>query len=869
MVIKASSGSPLVTTKLFSTLSITSIIQAEQQDRFLELGELNQLVIFLNSGNKRLEIARVLAQNANFLVSKAADKIFVGGSAISYLERPQASFLDSSQNQSMSDKNISGNILGGIFDNFSNNNNTEKESLPPGFKPINISRYGSVRMKKSLRDLDWFLRYLTYSIIAGDTNILSVNIRGLRELIDNACSSAAAIVALREMRQISFTIFKNDIEALSLVKQYFDIVISEFEAPALSDKVRKRFFNDLQGLRLPQIYANAGSFKQKFVMKSSLSDNEKNLVIRACYRQIFERDIAKGYSIKFIDLESQVKTGQLSVKEFIRSLLKSSTYRKQFYEPFVNSRVIELAFKHILGRGISSLEEFQRYFAFVSYRGLDGLVDSLVNSSEYADYFGEETVPYIRSLGQEAQESKNWGAQIRLFNYSAFCRKIPEFITLFKDYQSNLPDQHPYGLGNDPLGLQFGAIFPNNIVNLKTKSAFFDKDSRRILLRCGPGIYNQMSKPNARSLNLGYLGPKIFSSKDNYSVSILSRVVYLRIFGRLLYQDELARLFKFEVQLKSKKISVREFIGLVIKSIVFRSLYWNSLYICKSIEYIHIKLIGRPTYGRQEINQYFDLVYKEGYYSMIDAMLNSSEYLESFGDDIIPYERYITPFTLASRNSSISLYNFKTNYQNKKYISNFTNVFRQTNSQMLDNNSILLKKINQGVSTARDQIKIFKLQDGNNNRYQLLKAIYRQIFERDLNSFTIGDEFYNLERAFLSGDLNVQQIVEKIGSSSLYIKEFYNPYPNTKVIELGTKHFLGRAPNNQSEIRYYNQILASQGIIYFVSSLVNSVEYNTVFNKNIVPYRRFPTLPAANFPNTEKLYSTLTKQNEQIIVPSL
>ena len=62
-------------------------------------------------------------------------------------------------------------------------------------------------MKKSLRDLDWFLRYLTYAIVAGDPNILSVNIRGLRELIDNACSSAAATVALREMRKNALNIF--------------------------------------------------------------------------------------------------------------------------------------------------------------------------------------------------------------------------------------------------------------------------------------------------------------------------------------------------------------------------------------------------------------------------------------------------------------------------------------------------------------------------------------------------------------------------------------------------------------------------------------------------------------------------------------
>ncbi len=100
------------------------------------------------------------------------------------------------------------------------------------------------------------------------------------------------------------------------------------------------------------------------------------------------------------------------------------------------------------------------------------------------------------------------------------------------------------------------------------------------------------------------------------------------------------------------------------------------------------------------------------------------------------------------------------------------------------------------------------------------------------------------------------------------LRSFYTPYPNTRVIELGTKHFLGRAPRNQAEIRKYNQILASSGIKGFIDALVNSVEYIEMFGEDTVPYRRFPTLPAANSPNTERLYNQLTKQNDNLVVPS-
>ncbi len=556
MSVKASGGSPIAKPQLYRTASISTIAQAEQQDRFLQLGELNELVAFLNSGVKRLEVADLLAKNANILVSKAADKIFVGGSAISYLETPQSSFLLESNVNKQINQQLSGDTQDNLFSSLQNVFSAG-EGAPPGFKPINIVRYGASRMKKSLRDLDWFLRYLTYAIIAGDPNILIVNIRGLRDLIENACSSAAAIVALREMRKIALAIFDQDIEGKKLISQYFNVIISEFEAPSLTDKLRKRASNDLQGLRLPQIYSKAGVSVQRFIMKSSLSTDEKNNVIKACYRQIFQRDISKAYNLSISDLESQVKTGRVSIKEFIRGLGKSSLYKKEFFEPFVNSRVVELAFRHFLGRGPSSLKEFQKHFAVLSSRGIDGLIDMLINSSEYADYFGEETVPYSRSLGEEAQECRNWGPQIDLLNYSAPFRKIPQFITLFGDYKRTLPDQHPYGLSNDPLVIQFGAIFPQNRVFLRKKSAPFGKDTRRILIRRGPGIYNQISNPNLRSTMTNSIGLKVFRldlsagpskftgiNKIESSLESVIRAAYLRVFGRAVYQEELISLKK-------------------------------------------------------------------------------------------------------------------------------------------------------------------------------------------------------------------------------------------------------------------------------------------------------------------------------------
>ena len=893
MSVKASGGSSVARPQLYQTLAVATISQAEQQDRFPERGELNELASYFASGTKRLEISDTLTKNSSLIVSRAANRIFVGGSPMAFLEVPKEAemAMAGGGGKDVKDAMKLGNVTyvesrGGFLEGLrSLFNNAPSAAVPPNFRPINVARYGPANMQKSLRDLSWFLRYVTYAIVAGDPNIIAVNVRGLREIIENACSGEATIVALQEMRVAALSYFRKDPEATNIVSGYMDVLIGEFKAATPSDKVRQSPSGDKQGLQLPQIYFNAAERRQKYAMKPGLSASEKQDVIKAVYRQIFERDITRAYSQSISNLESQVKNGDISMKGFVRSLGKSPLYRKQFYEPFINSRVIELAFRHFLGRGPSSREELQAYFSIISNGGLPALVDALVDSREYSDYFGEETVPYLRGLGQEAQECRNWGPQQDLLNYSAPFRKVPQFITLFADYERPLPDQHPYGSGNDPLEIQFGAIFPKETRNPSTRPAPFGKDTKRILIHQGPAINNQNSNPAARGEFPGVLGPKVFrldqlpgtrGRKSPKGVSVkfsesstqaVIRAAYLQVFGRDVYEGQ--RLKVAEIKLENGEINIREFIRSLAKSDLFRSLYWTRLYVTKAVEYIHRRLLGRPTYGRQEINSYFDICSKKGFYALIDALIDSPEYNEAFGEDTVPYERYLTPGGVSLRSlrvSSIAEDIISTKVE-KEETPRFVEL--GTVKQMRTEPDIQFR-VNQGVSKQREQTKIFKLGDtfDKTEVQTVIRAAYRQIFERDVEPYIAQNEFTVLESKLGNGEITIKEFIEGLGGANLYIKEFYTPYPNTKVIELGTKHFLGRAPKDQAEIRTYNQLLASQGIRGFVSAMVNSMEYLQVFGEDTVPYRRFPTLPAANFPNSEKLYNQLTKQNDDLVVPS-
>jgi phycobilisome core-membrane linker protein len=676
MTVTASSGSTRVSPQLYDTLPLSSVRQAEQQDRFPDGGELDSLITFFQSGQARLEAARRLSANAEAIVARAANRIFSGGTPLSYLDAPlapaaagadgtplasdQAAFQRSVETFTGAGAPKRGNLFTRLLEGAGGDADV-RVILPSGFSPIAVGRYGTDRMKKSLRDLAWFLRYVGYALVAGDPSILAVNTRGLRDVLEKACSLAATNVALQEMRAACADLLKDRPEARQLVIDCFNVLLRELDVPTPSS--RQRLGSPVnQGLQLPAIYALAAEGRQRFVMKPGLSGREKAEVVRAAYRQVFERDIVKGYSQQVCPVEAtQFRQGQISAREFVRALGRSNEYRRQFYSRFSNSRVVELAFRHFLGRGISSIEEFRRYFAIVSEQGLPGLVDSIVNGMEYARVFGEETVPYLRDLGEEAQESAGWGSNRKLFRFSAPFEGAPQYITLYASYRQPFPDQHPYGGGNDPLALTYGAIFPSGTASVATRPAPFSYDSRRILVSNGLRQPGQMNSLQFRKAGPRRVGPKVMRLQQiatggnsvprrggqpslrgsEAATQAVIRAVYVQILGNTGYAGE--RTTVEEIKLENGDISLREFVRQVARSNAFRRRYWSGLYICKAIEVMHRRILGRPTLGRWEIDAYFDTAARKGFYGVVDRMIDSREYNDCFGEDTVPYERFLTP----------------------------------------------------------------------------------------------------------------------------------------------------------------------------------------------------------------------------------
>ena len=119
--------------------------------------------------------------------------------------------------------------------------------------------------------------------------------------------------------------------------------------------------------------------------------------IAAAYRQVLGN--AHVMANERCDaLEAQFADGRLCAREFVRQLAKSELYKSRYFFKVSAYRGIELNFKHLLGRPPLHQQEIASAAAIQSEQGFDALIDSIVDSAEYTEVFGDNTIPYVRSF---------------------------------------------------------------------------------------------------------------------------------------------------------------------------------------------------------------------------------------------------------------------------------------------------------------------------------------------------------------------------------------------------------------------------------------------------------------------------------------
>ena len=150
------------------------ILQADDQLRYPSGGELRSMVEYLSRGAERLAVVRLLTDNEKKIVDESANQLF----------------------------------------------QRNPDYVAPGG-----NAYGQKQRAQCLRDYSWYLRLVTYGVLAGSTEMIQqIGLVGAREMYNSLGVPMPGMVdAMRTMKEASLALLSTD--QASLAGPYFDFLI--------------------------------------------------------------------------------------------------------------------------------------------------------------------------------------------------------------------------------------------------------------------------------------------------------------------------------------------------------------------------------------------------------------------------------------------------------------------------------------------------------------------------------------------------------------------------------------------------------------------------------------------------------------------
>ena len=131
---------------------------------------------------------------------------------------------------------------------------------------------------------------------------------------------------------------------------------------------------------------------------------------------------------------------------------------------------------------------------------------------------------------------------------------------------------------------------------------------------------------------------ELHNRQDDQDVEVIIRTAYKQIFGNasLLECD---RATTAESLLRNGDITVRGFVRMLAQSELYRTRFFE-----RSSQYRFIELnckhfLGRAPLNQAEISEHVQLYNNQGYEAEIDSYIDSDEYINAFGENIVPSPR--------------------------------------------------------------------------------------------------------------------------------------------------------------------------------------------------------------------------------------
>lgn len=129
---------------------------------------------------------------------------------------------------------------------------------------------------------------------------------------------------------------------------------------------------------------------------------------------------------------------------------------------------------------------------------------------------------------------------------------------------------------------------------------------------------------------------ELWPTSANEDQQVIVRAVYRHVLGNP-HVMESERLTSAESQLCDGTISVREFVRAVGKSEFYRSRYFEKCSPYRFVELNFMHFLGRAPESQAEVSEHIRRCVEEGYEAEIDSYIDSDEYQNSFGENVVPY----------------------------------------------------------------------------------------------------------------------------------------------------------------------------------------------------------------------------------------
>ena len=600
------------------------------------------------------------------------------------------------------------------------------------------------------------------------------------------------------------------------------------------------------------------------------SSQEVDGVIQAVYRQVLG-NVHVMDSERLVAFEEQLRQGDLTVLEFVRRVAKSELYYDRFVAPCSTTRMIELNFKHLLGRSLSGYEELAWHGGLYEQGGFEAEIDSYFDSVEYQSAYGENVVPYYRGYTTQAGGTlAAFADQFPRLREAArsdiAAGQLGSLLSQLSQYQ--LP---PFFV---PLAVQAPAMtLSQHSVSVSSGRSFSDAHNVEASVLLGVKAL-QDSEPI-----------QLWPDASDVEVDEVIQAVYRQVLGNVHVVDS-DRLVSAEARLRNGDWSVREFVRQVAMSSLYARLFVEPCSRTRTIELNFKHLLGRAPSTYEEIARQGQIYEQGGFASEIDSYLESDEYLAAYGENIVPYARgyetqvgqRVTAFThwfQLSRGVASSDRGFAP--QNRSQLNRFimgnapslvayvsgtsmppipyayvkleggvrpTQSFRPSSDfyvvdpgsstpgfRTFETSALL------GVKASQDCEPIQLWPDASDAEIDgVIQAVYRQVLG---NAHVMESErLVSAEARLRNGDLSVREFVRQVAMSSLYARLFVEPCSRTRTIELNFKHLLGRAPETYEELTQHGQIYDHGGFAGEIDSYLESDEYLAAYGETIVPYAR-------------------------------